>query len=355
VHTRLWGSTTLIGSLRRRGAAIPLGLLAVGALVISIISGVAASAAPQPTVSQVQARLNQLNTKFEKLVQEFDQVQQELTSASQRLALVNKQEARYRSRFNTMRAQVAQIAATAYKTGQLTSPEVLLTSGNPQQILNQVSILTELSSANAATMGQFLAVARQLTAAQQAALRTKDAKAALKAKLASEKSTLQKTIAQQQSLLNQLTPQQRQGTGPGGPTPGTPPTPGGSHNPPPPPVSGAAGKAVDFAYAQLGCPYVFGGNGPCHMGFDCSGLMQQAWAAAGVSIPRTSEEDWAQLPHIPMADIQPGDILVFNGAGHVGMYVGGGTLIDAANPSVPIEKVALSGWYTATLDGAVRP
>ena len=358
MHTRLWGSTTLIGSLRRRGAAIPLGLLAVGALVISLISGVAASAAPQPTVGDVQARLNQLNSKFELLVQEFDQVQQELTSAGQRLTLVNKQSARYLSRFNAMRVQVAQIAAAAYMNGQLTSPEVLLTSGNPQQILNQASMLAELSSANAATMSQFLAAARQLTGAQQAALRTKQAKAALKAKLTSEKNSLQKLIAQQQSLLAQLTPQQRQGTGPGNPTaprPSPKPSPGGGHNPQPPPLSGAAGKAVAFAYAQLGCPYVFGGTGPCNQGFDCSGLTQAAWAAAGVSIPRTSYDQWAGLPHVAESNLQPGDIMVFNGEGHVGLYVGGGWLIDAANPSVPVEKVQFSGWYAQTYDGAVRP
>jgi cell wall-associated NlpC family hydrolase len=351
VHTRPWGSTTLIGSLRRRGAAIPLGLLAVGALVISIVAGVAASAAPQPTLAQVKARLTQLNTKFEVLVQRYDAAQQDLTSASQRLALVNREAARYLSRFDAMRAQVAQIAATAYMNGQLTSAEVLLTSGNPQQILDKASILTELSSANAATMSQFLTAARQLTDAQQAALRTKKAKAELRAKLASEKSTLQKTIAQQQSLLAQLTPQQQAGTGPGNPTS---PSPGSGHNPPPPRVSGAAGKAVDFAFAQLGCPYVFGGTGPCHQGYDCSGLVQAAWAYAGVSIPRTSEEQ-AGLPAVPLADIQPGDILEFVGDGHVGLYVGHGMMIDSPHTGLNVEEVAFSGWYMANFDGAVRP
>jgi peptidoglycan DL-endopeptidase CwlO len=351
VHTRPWGSTTLIGSLRRRGAAIPLGLLAVGALVISIVSGVAASAAPQPTVAQVRARLSQLTTKLDVLVQQYDQAQQDLTSASQRLTLVNREVARYLGRFDAMRAQVAQIAATAYEHGQLTSPEVLLTTSNPQQILDQASILAELSSNNAATMSQFLTAARQLTGAQQAALRTKEAKAALRAKLASEKSTLQKTISQQQSLLAQLSPPQQQGIGPGT---GTSPSPGSGHNPAPPPVSGAAGKAVDYVFAQLRCPYVFGGVGPCNLGFDCSGLMQSAWAAAGVFIPRTSEEQ-AGLPAVPLADLQPGDILEFAGDSHVGMFVGHGMLIDAPVPGQVVEEVSFSGWYMSNFDGAVRP
>jgi peptidoglycan DL-endopeptidase CwlO len=331
--------------------AIPLGLLATGVLGISVVAGVAASAAPQPSVAQVQEHLNQVNSKFEQLVQQFDGVQQQLTSASQRLALVNRETARYLSRFNAMRAQVAQIAAAAYENGSLDSPGVLLTSGNAQQILNQASILQELSSSNNAAMDQFLAAARQLAGAQQAARRTKDAETQLRNKLASEKNKLSSEKNTLENLLAQLTPQQQTGTGPGTPNP-APPSPTGNHKPAP--ASGAAGKAVAFVYAQLNCPYVFGGNGPCSQGFDCSGLMQQAWAYAGVAIPRTSEDDWAQLPHIPMSDIQPGDILVFNGAGHVGMYVGSGWLIDAPHPGGVVEKVQLAGWYTQTLDGAVR-
>jgi peptidoglycan DL-endopeptidase CwlO len=335
--------------------AIPVGLLATGVLAVSVLASVAASAAPQPTVAQVQARLNQLNTQFEKLVQQFDGAQQQLTSANQRLALLNREAARYLTRFNVIRTQVAQIAATAYEEGSLTSPAVLLTSGNAQQILNQASILQELSSSNNAVMGQFLAAARQLTGAQQAAARTKTAETELRNKLARQKSAVNKLIAQQQSLLSQLTPAQQKATGPGGiPTSPNPnPNPGG-HKPGPPPVSGAAGKAVAFAYAQLGCPYVFGGTGPCNSGFDCSGLTQAAWAYAGVSIPRTSY-DQAGLPSVSMSELQPGDILEFNGDGHVAIYVGGGMLIDALHTGVPVEKVPFSGWYTQTFSGAVRP
>ena len=100
---------------------------------------------------------------------------------------------------------------------------------------------------------------------------------------------------------------------------------------------------------------MFGGTGPCNSGFDCSGLVQAAWAYAGVSIPRDTYEQWAALPHIPLSQLQPGDLIYFNGESHVGMYVGGNMMIDAPTPGQNVEKVALSGWYTATEDGAVRP
>ncbi len=121
------------------------------------------------------------------------------------------------------------------------------------------------------------------------------------------------------------------------------------------PTGTQADAAVAFAYAQLGCPYVFGGTGPCSDGYDCSGLVMKAWAAAGISIERTSEDQWASLPHVSTSNLQPGDILVFAGASHVGLYIGGGELIDAPHTGLDVEKVALSGWYESNLDGAVRP
>jgi cell wall-associated NlpC family hydrolase len=112
---------------------------------------------------------------------------------------------------------------------------------------------------------------------------------------------------------------------------------------------------VAFAYNQLGCPYVFGGTGPCGSGFDCSGLTMSAWASAGVSVPRTSYGQ-ATLPAVSLSNLQPGDILEFAGDSHVGIYVGGGMLIDAPQPGMNVEKVSLSSsWYAANLDAAVRP
>jgi cell wall-associated NlpC family hydrolase len=322
--------------------AIPFGLLAAGALVMS---GGVASGAPQPTVTQTQQKLNKLNTQADKLDNQFNQVQQELASASQRLALVNKQATRYLATFDSMRTQVAQIAAQQFENSALTTPEALLTSGDPQEILNQSSILLELSSSNRSAMRQYFAAAKRLENAQQSAHRARDAIAGLKTKLASKRATLKKAIGQQQSLLAQLTPAQNTGLGAGGTT-----VADFTGN-----ASTQGGKAVQFAVSQLGCPYVFGGTGPCGSGYDCSGLTSKAWAAAGVSIQRTSEEQWASLPHVSTSALEPGDILVFSGASHVGLYVGNNKLIDAPHTGLNVEEVSLTGWYLTNLNGAVRP
>ena len=322
------------------------GLIAVGALVMA--SG-GAAAAPKPTVTQVQQKLNKLNNEMQQLDERYDGVKQQVSAANQQLALANTAAARYESRFQSMRAEVAQIAATAYEDGSLNTPVALLTSDNPQEILDQSSILLELSSDNSAKMSAFLTVARQLANAQASARRVREGILALKNKLAGQKASLNKLISKQQSLLNQLSPALQAGTGPGGAAPTT-----GIGAPDPLPDVSQGEKAVAFAFKQIGCPYVFGGTGPCNDGFDCSGLTQAAWAAAGVAIPRTSEEQ-AGLPAVPEADLEPGDILEFLGDGHVGIYVGNNELIDAPQTGEDVQEVAFTGWYQENFDGAVRP
>jgi cell wall-associated NlpC family hydrolase len=326
-----------------RGAAITACLIAVGALVAT---GGTAGAAPQPTVTQVQQKLSKLNIQADRLGAQFDQAQQELTSANQRLTLVNRQVSRYQGQFDAMRTEVGKIAAAAYEGGSLNSSAALLTSGNAQQMLNQSSILVELSSVNSAKMHQFIAVTRQLTQTQQTVRRAQAAIQALRNGLSKRREALDKVIAQQKSLLAQLTPPQQIGTGPGtGPGPGT----GGGHYTGP--TSTQAGKAVAYAYSKLGDPYQWGGTGPG--AFDCSGLTMSAWASAGVSIPRVSYDQMSQLPAVPLNALQPGDILGFNGNSHVAIYVGNNELIDAPNASGVVELVSLGGWYTP--DGAVAP
>ena len=103
--------------------------------------------------------------------------------------------------------------------------------------------------------------------------------------------------------------------------------------------SPAAATAVAYARAQLGKPYVYGATGPD--AFNCSGLTQAAWQAAGVTIPRSSEDQWADLPHV--SSPQPGDLVFYTGSpidpppGHVTMYLGGGQMIEAYGTGVPVR------------------
>ncbi|GAA4787266.1 C40 family peptidase [Streptomyces ziwulingensis] len=110
-------------------------------------------------------------------------------------------------------------------------------------------------------------------------------------------------------------------------------------------------KAVRYATDQIGKPYVWGAEGP--KSFDCSGLTSRAWAAAGQGIPRTSQEQWRQLAHVPVEDMLPGDLIIyFDDASHVGMYVGDGQVVHAPRPG---RTVTLAGAGTMPILGVVRP
>lgn len=110
-------------------------------------------------------------------------------------------------------------------------------------------------------------------------------------------------------------------------------------------------KAVKFATAQMGKAYEWAAEGPDT--FDCSGITSAAWAAAGVPIPRTSQQQWAQLPHVDVKDMRPGDLIVyFADASHIAMYVGDGAMVHAPRPG---RTVTIAGAGSMPILGVVRP
>lgn len=126
----------------------------------------------------------------------------------------------------------------------------------------------------------------------------------------------------------------------------------------PPGASAAARTAIDYARAQLGLPYQWGGDGPAagDPGFDCSGLTRAAYAAAGITLPRTAQAQYdAGPPLAPGTPLQPGD-LVFYGTPqhvhHVGLYIGGNQMIDAPHRG---STVRVEDYRWADYLGATRP
>ena len=128
-------------------------------------------------------------------------------------------------------------------------------------------------------------------------------------------------------------------------------------------ASGAAGRALAFALEQRGVPYLYGGES--RAGYDCSGLVQAAYRAAGISLPRTAQEQYDAGPHLPAtAQLQPGD-LVFFGAGpndveHVGIVVAPGEMVDAPHTGTvvqvePFPTTIGTQWAEEVNVGATRP
>jgi len=334
----------------RQAVLLGAAVILAGGLAAAVTQ--VAGAQPQPSIDQVRATINTLTGEFNKANQQYDQVEEQLGTAGTRLKQVNKQMARDQARYEAARKLVVQIADSTYEDSGSTSLAGLLTSNDPSQVLTEASIILQITgNRNLETEG-FFADATQLSSVQQEQQRTEQGIKQLADQRKSTKNHISSLLSKQNSILNSLTGTElaavQQGTlnGGGGITSAVYAGPTGAQ----------ADTAVAFVFKQLGCMYNYGATGPCSIGFDCSGLMMSAWAAAGISIPRATYEQWAALPHISESDLQPGDLLYYNGIGHVAMYVGAGMIIDAPSEGQPVRELSMStAWYADSFDGAARP
>ena len=125
-------------------------------------------------------------------------------------------------------------------------------------------------------------------------------------------------------------------------------TPEGSTVAPPNVHGGVVGIAMQY----LGVPYVWGGSTP--RGFDCSGLVAYVFAQVGVSVPHSSYAQFGMGVPVSLDQLQPGDLVFFAGASHVGIYIGGGQFIHAPHTGDVVKISSMSGWYASTFAGGRR-
>jgi cell wall-associated NlpC family hydrolase len=302
-----------------------------------VLPSVPAQAAPKPSLKESQAKLKKLNSQVDHQDNIYNKAKEERQAAKKKYDALRKSVAEDQKTYEHLRERVAQLAAAAYKSGDSGDIPTLVSAENPADVLDQISVFTQVANNRSAEVTQFLNAAqllqRQKAQAQQAA-------ADLNAKLKAEKAQLdklKKQAAQQQALVNKLG---------GGISGGH----GGTYNGP---ASGPARLALEYAYAHKGDPYEYGAAGP--NSFDCSGLVMMAWRHAGVSLPRVVPDQYNATRRVARSDLQPGDLVFFDNLNHVGLYVGNNQFIHAPHTGTVVQVESLSGYYSSAYYGAGRP
>jgi cell wall-associated NlpC family hydrolase len=336
------------------------------ALVCGVLLATAALAVPAPravaeperSTTQLSALLNRLQELYlqaEEATESYDEAKSQLKEQSGTAQRLDKQLADERIALAEAKAQAGAIARQQYKDGSVEPYLNLMLSDNPEDLFSQSHILQRAAGTQAeivqrlktgetriSTLNQ--AAQHSLDSSQTLAKQQRDAKQKVEEKLANVEKIVAGLTGTELRRLQQLEEagiNQAQrlflGSNQLSPTDLAP--------------SLAGDQAISFAYAQLGKPYVWGAEGP--KSYDCSGLTSRAWADAGVTIPRTSEQQWKHLTHIPLSLLRPGDLVIYyRGAHHVAIYIGNGKVIQAPRPGGVVKISPIAG---NPILGAVRP
>ncbi|EXG82440.1 C40 family peptidase [Cryptosporangium arvum] len=337
----------------RTHARRPIALLGVVVAVLGVVllPGGGATAAPSP--ADAARQLHSLGVTMDRLNERANSARAQLRRVEAQRVGLERQRAAAQVALDESRAQVGQIAQSAYRDGGLRLSSSVL-EGSPGDFFARMSTLEWLSDQQRAT----IAAAKQrqsqfddATARVEGQVRSARR---LRARLDRQKTELAARMRRWEKLKEQVPP------------PRAEPDPENDAPPPRPeddaphpdtrrptdvgPASGNGARVARFALAQRGEPYVFGAAGP--NAWDCSGLTQKAWAQVGVPLPHSAHQQYYQIRHVPRSDLRVGDLVFFYGLEHVGVYIGGNRVVHAPTPG---ESVTVTNLNYMPYAGAGRP
>jgi cell wall-associated NlpC family hydrolase len=316
-------------------------LTATAAAAVAL-SAQAANAAPaKESVKDAKAKVDALYEQAEQATQKYDAANEKLSSLQKDASSLQDQVARQQEHLNKLRDGIGAIAASQYRDGGIDPSLQLFLSSNPDSYLDQATSLDQLSSLQAGSLTQLEDAKRTLDQERAEAASKLAEVQSTRTELAKRKAETKKKLADAQTILNGLTAAQRQqmqeqeqqaanrassrvdlGNAKA--------------------ASARAQAAFDAAKTRIGDPYVYGATGPSS--FDCSGLTSWAYSQAGVSIPRTSEEQANAGTRIYSASqLEVGDLVIFySDAHHVGLYAGNGMVLHAPKPGAYVRYESMS-------------
>ncbi len=325
---------------RKRLATFVTGLIAV--LGVSLVP--TSPSAADPDIDDVRARVERLYHQAEQASERYNDARLQLAELEKDLDALRADEAAQQARLDDMQSVVDEAIAAQYEGQSLSATTELVLSDDPGEFLVELSTLDAYNQAQAAIIDDYVKEAEALEIRREATEERADEVAKIKSQLAKEKATADRKAAEAKALLNRLEEKEQEEFW-------AAVSRGDTVRLPNVPVSGRAGAAVRYALAQVGDSYVYGAAGP--NAFDCSGLTMMAWGQAGVGLPHSSGAQMGYGARVSQSDLQPGDLVFYySPVSHVGIYIGGGRIVHAANPGT---GVVISPVFSMPYSGAVRP
>ncbi|MDT0492978.1 C40 family peptidase [Streptomyces griseus] len=305
---------------------------AAAATAAATLTGAPASADPKDTRESAKAAVDRLYAEAEQATERYNEAGERVARLRGEADRAQDAAARGQETINRMRNSLGAMAGAQYRTGSIDPALALLLSSDPDTYLERAAALDRAGARQALTLDKLRHVQRGVAQTRAEATRALTELERNRAAVTRHKRAVEAKLRQARQLLDSLPAEDRASfdrasrSGRDAAPDLTGVAPG----------SGRAASAVSAVHRALGKPYVWGANGPS--GFDCSGLMQWAYAQAGVSLPRTSQAQRYAGRMVPLSQAQPGDLVAYRAdASHIGMYVGNGQVIHAPYPGAAIR------------------
>jgi peptidoglycan DL-endopeptidase CwlO len=365
----------VIRILKRQAPALVI-VIAAACIAAGTATGDPSISAKQAQAQAIMAQMTQLDGNLQRATNLYYDSTRKLHAIEHSLK-INKIALRA-ARVNLRRSQAAlmQRLVTIYTSrNDQSTLAVLLGSQSIDDLVNRIEAVKSVSSQDVAVMNEVIGFKKAVTIHQHALAIAHRSQARLVQQRAAAKARVSSQLAREQRLyasvkgeiarliqanqarqlalaraatLRNNSQAQAQALALQQTAIGASASVGGASVAPPSQYTGVVGIAMRY----LGVPYVWGGSSPS--GFDCSGLVAYVYAQVGVSLPHYTGAQWNVGVPVSRSDLQPGDLVFFDGLGHVGIYIGGNSFIHAPHTGDVVRISSISGWYADTYVGARR-
>ncbi len=297
-------------------------------ICIAMLCAAASANATPGTVAAKQAQAQQVLTQIQKIDDSLGAAVESYNLANVRLRQIERDQRENRRQLKLTRAnlKIAQDSLAARLVSAYTSTQdnstlsVLLGAASLDDLLNRIEAVNSTSRQDASIVQQVTSFKAAIQHNRDQLRKAHSEQRTIVAQKAAQKQRIQSQLASRRQLLSSIT--------------------------------NVHGGVVGIAMRYLGVPYVWGGSTP--RGFDCSGFVAYVFAQIGVSLPHSSYAMFGMGTPVSIGELQPGDLVFFTGASHMGIYIGGGQFIHSPHTGDVVKISSLSGYYSSNFAGGRR-